>query len=121
AALIHPACQLVMPGTKSVVRWSMSVVITISRSPQGTTAQSSAQLSFPTILITTCKSSRSSTFPHLLTAFALVLLEDVLDHLGLFLPLDLHLLVIPAGKGVIKDHFPAEPLPVSNLNSGLPA
>jgi hypothetical protein len=79
AALIQPICQSFIPGTKSVVWWSISVVTTICCSPQGNTAQSSRQFSRPTIPITTCNNSRSSTPAHLLTPFALVLLEYVLD------------------------------------------
>src|SRR5512137_946289 len=112
AALIQPICQSLIPATKSVVRWSMSVVTTITWSPQATSAQSSRHFSFPTIPITTVKSSRSSTFAHLLTPFALVLFEYVLDHFRFLFPFMLRLFSLPAQKSTFKRFLPAKsPLP----------
>src|SRR5512137_93719 len=117
AALIQPICQSLIPATKSVVRWSMSVVTTITWSPQGTSAQSSRHLSFPTIPITTVKSSRSSTLAHLLTPFAFVLFEYVLDHFRFLFPFMLRLFSLPAQKSTFKCFLPAESSLSSYLNS----
>src|SRR5512137_669370 len=74
--------------------------------------------SFPTIPITTFRSSRSSTLPHLFTPFALVLLEYVLDHLGLLLPFMFLLLALPFPEGRLEVLFCGKPLFPTDLNTG---
>ena len=124
AALIQPICQSVMPSTKSVVLWSISVVATITWSPHGSMAQSSRQFSSPMIAITVFKSSRSSMvslppLSHFLTTFALVLLEHVLDPAGFFLMQKLRLFFLPEGEGRFDTVFGGKALPAPHLHTGI--